>query len=81
MYRPDPAASNPDAQNLKLLESASESASESPEEICENDPEVKLAFEEGLRELAEDIVKHHPSLAHLLIGMSDAPCPYVHGQN
>ncbi|MEM1441433.1 MAG: hypothetical protein AAGF67_03770 [Verrucomicrobiota bacterium] len=75
MYLPDEAS----APNhvLDLLETASAS----PEEICQKDPEVRAAFEQSLRELAEDIIKHHPSLAHLLMGMSEVPCPVVHGQN
>ncbi|MDF1824093.1 MAG: hypothetical protein P1U68_05600 [Verrucomicrobiales bacterium] len=75
MYLPDQA---PDKQSsLELLETATQS----PEELCESDPEVKAAFEESLRDLAEDIVKHHPGLAHLLLGMGETPCPVVHGQN
>lgn len=75
MYLPD-SASNQSAA-LELLETATAS----PEEICQNDPEVKAAFEQSLRELATDIVKHHPGLAHILLGMGEAPCPMVHGQN
>ncbi|MEM7601797.1 MAG: hypothetical protein AAF357_10335 [Verrucomicrobiota bacterium] len=75
MYLPDQAPNQNEA--LELLETATLS----PEEICQNDPEVKAAFEQSLRELAEDIVKHHPGLAHLLIGMGETPCPVVHGQN
>ena len=77
MYIPESHSSQSDNTALELLESATAS----PAEICENDPEVKAAFDQSLRELAEDIIEHHPSLAHLLIGMSDTPCPFVHGQN
>jgi hypothetical protein len=75
MYLPDQAPDQSGA--LELLETASFS----PEEICKSDPEIKAAFEQSLRELAEDIVKHHPGLAHLLLGMGETPCPIVHGQN
>ena len=74
MYLPDDSASS---QALALLSAASSS----PAQMCKDDPETKQAFEEGLRALAEDIVRFHPGLAHLLIGMSDTPCSFVHGQN
>jgi hypothetical protein len=74
MYLPEPA-DNSDA--LALLSAAAIA----PSQICENDPDTKQAFEEGLRALAEDIVRFHPGLAHLLIGMSATPCAFVHGQN
>ncbi len=44
-------------------------------------PRPSAPFDESLRALAEDIVRYHPGLAHLLIGMSATPCPFVHGQN
>lgn len=75
MYLPDHTPNQNEA--LELLETATFS----PEEVCKNDPEVKAAFDQSLRELAQDIVKHHPGLAHLLIGMGQEPCPVVHGQN
>lgn len=75
MYLPDEAS--PSHTALELLEMATGS----PEAICQSDPEVRAAFEDSLRELAKDIVTHHPGLAHLLLGMGDAPCPIVHGQN
>jgi len=74
MYLPEPA-DNSDA--LALLSAAAIA----PSQICENDPDTRQAFEEGLRALAEDIVRFHPGLAHLLIGMSETPCAFVHGQN
>ncbi len=77
MYHSDSDSNNSSSLALELLSSASIS----PAEICNNDPEVREAFEQGLRELAEDILKFHPSLAHILIGMSSSPCPVVHGQN
>ena len=67
MYLPEPA-DNSDA--LALLSAAAIA----PSQICENDPDTKQAFEEGLRALAEDIARFHPGLAHLLIGMSATPC-------
>jgi len=77
MYRPDSTPDQKSAEALALLEAASPS----PSEVCQDDPKTKAAFEKGLRELAEDILEFHPGLAHLLIGMSDSPCPVVHGQN
>ena len=66
-----------DSNVLTLLKSA-EGATAG--EVME-DPELKQAFEEGLRRLAEDIVEFHPDLAHVLLGMSEAPNPFAHGQN
>ncbi|MEX2580026.1 MAG: hypothetical protein WD342_13285 [Verrucomicrobiales bacterium] len=77
MHLPDSAPQDIDARTLELLAAAASA----PSAMCQDDPEVKEAFEKGLRSLAEDIVKFHPGLAHLLIGMSDTPCPVVHGQN
>ncbi len=77
MYLPNSDASLSNVKALELLESATVS----PTEICENDPEVKAAFDQSLRELAEDIIQYHPSIAHILLGMGEAPCPSVHGQN
>lgn len=77
MNLPDSSPHSTDAIALELLETASIS----PSAMCQDDPEVKAAFEQGLRSLAEDIVRLHPGLAHLLIGMADTPCPVVHGQN
>lgn len=77
MYLPEPADHSSSSQALALLSAAAIA----PSQICENDPETKQAFEDSLRALAEDIVKFHPGLAHLLIGMSATPCPFVHGQN
>ena len=76
MYLPDPA-SNESAHALALLTAASAS----PDKVCNEDPETRKAFDQSLRALAEDIIKYHPGLAHLLIGMSNTPCPVVHGQN
>lgn len=75
MYLPDSHPSQKDA--LALLESAAGS----PDESCLDDPEVKAAFDQGLRELAEDIIQFHPGLAHMLVNMGSEPCPFVHGQN
>jgi len=78
MYLPDSASDDdPTARALALLEAAVDS----PETACQDDPDVKAAFDESLRQLAEDIVDYHPGLAHLLIGMSETPCPATHGQN
>ncbi len=77
MNLPDSSPLSTDALALELLETARTS----PRAMCQDDPETQAAFEQGLRSLAEDIVKLHPGLAHLLIGMSETPCPIVHGQN
>ncbi len=77
MYLPDSADDSGTSHALALLASASAA----PAHACANDPEVQRAFDEGLRALAEDILRFHPGLAHLLVGMSTPPCPYVHGQN
>lgn len=77
MYLPETAPDSPASDALALLAAASIA----PSEICENDPATQRAFDESLRALAEDIVRYHPGLAHLLIGMSAQPCPFVHGQN
>jgi hypothetical protein len=34
-----------------------------------------------LRELAEDIIRFHPNLAHILVHMNEDLSPYVAGQN
>ncbi len=77
MYLPEPADHTSSSNALALLSAAAIA----PSQICESDPDIKQAFEEGLRALAEDIVRFHPGLAHLLIGMSSTPCSFVHGQN
>ncbi len=77
MYLPEPAHESGKTDALALLAAASIA----PAHTCENDPDTQRAFDESLRALAEDIVRYHPSLAHLLIGMSPTPCPFVHGQN
>jgi|TARA_B110000305_G_C19422941_1_gene631923 hypothetical protein len=58
-----------------------ESAAGSPAEAMKENPELKEAFEESLRSLAEDIIEFHPGLAHILVGMSEVPSPVIHGQN
>lgn len=77
MYLPEPADHSSSSATLALLSAAAIA----PSQMCESDPDTKQAFEEGLRALAEDIVRFHPGLAHLLIGMGPTPCPFVHGQN
>ena len=68
---------NSSSDNLKLLDIASVA----PAEACGNDPLIQEAFDEGLRQLAEDIVEFHPGLAHVLLGMGSSSCDIVHGQN
>lgn len=77
MYLNDSAANAENSDALALLTAAAVA----PGEICKDDPETQRAFDEGLRALAEDIIHYHPGLAHILIGMSNAPCPVIHGQN
>lgn len=77
MYLPEPTHESSSHDALALLAAAAAS----PAQVCENDPATQRAFDESLRALAEDIVRYHPGLAHLLIGMSATPCPFVHGQN
>tara|TARA_R110000850_G_scaffold230207_8_gene354942 strand:+ start:1279 stop:1512 length:234 start_codon:yes stop_codon:yes gene_type:complete len=77
MYLPDSDPNQSSAATLELLESATSA----PAEICESNPETKSAFDQSLRELAEDIVHFHPGLAHVLLGMGETPCSVVHGQN
>ena len=75
MYLPDSAPNQSKA--LELLTAAADN----PAERCLDDPEVKEAFDQSLRELAEDIIQFHPGLAHLLVSMSGEPCPVINGQN
>jgi len=77
MYLNDSSANADSSDALALLTAASAA----PGTICKEDPDTQRAFDEGLRALAEDILKYHPGLAHILIGMGNAPCPVVHGQN
>lgn len=77
MYLPESTRESGSSDALALLTAAAVS----PALSCENDPETKRAFDESLRALAEDIVRYHPGLAHLLVGMSSTPCDCVHGQN
>ena len=66
-------------ENLKILRMIRHS----PEEACQDDPAVQEAFEESLRDLAEDIIEYSPGLAHILLGMSAAQDPdsAFYGQN
>jgi len=77
MYLNDSSANADGSDALALLTAASAS----PGTMCKEDPDTQRAFDESLRALAEDIIKYHPGLAHILIGMGNAPCPVVHGQN
>ena len=65
-------------ENLKILRLISDS----PAKACDEDPVAKAAFEESLRNLAEDIIEFSPGLAHILLGMSKDPDDsYSGGQN
>ena len=78
---------DPDGQsqieNQRILQMINESPLP-PEELI-NDPEARAAFDESLRQLAEDIVEFSPSIAHILLGMkpndSSDPFENIHGQN
>ena len=81
MYYHNPN-SDGDQGNLRVLEEASEA----PLDAYESDDQVRAAFDAELRKLAEDIVRHHPSLTQLLLslGAEEATGPAaspVHGQN
>ena len=78
MYLPESAQQLSSSRALELLTEASDG---NPEESCQNTPEIKEAFDQSLRQLAEDIVEFHPGLAHLLASLGDAPAPFMHGQN
>jgi len=77
MHLPQTAAQQARARAIALMESASPS----PEVVCEENPEIREAFDHGLRQLAEDIVKFHPDLAHLLIGLGQVPGLEINGRN
>lgn len=60
-----------------------EVASRAPQEAYENSRAVREAFDNELRVLAEEIVRHHPSLTQLLLSMGsegELPDP-IHGRN
>lgn len=77
MFLPESASSQTSNRTLELLETASDS----PAQDCADNPELQAAFDQGLRELAEDIIRYHPDLAHILVNMSEDASPYVAGQN
>lgn len=79
MYYHDDEEARAQLENERILKMISNS----PEEACEIDPEVRAAFEESLRHLAEDIIEYSPGLAHILLGMSQNgdSGDSVHGQN
>ncbi len=65
------------AEKLRVLEDASDA----PDLAYQTNPEVREAFDEELRKLAEDIVQFHPSLTQLLLSMGDPSLNPVHGKN
>ncbi|NNE92632.1 MAG: hypothetical protein HKN23_13375 [Verrucomicrobiales bacterium] len=65
------------AQNLRVLETATDA----PETAYESDDDVRSAFDDELRQLAEEIVQHHPSLTQLLLSLSDADQNPIQGRN
>jgi len=77
MYHPDPTPESNHSNHLQLLEAASDA----PSEACLEDPETREAFDDGLRQLAQDIIQFHPDIAHILLGMGETASGTVHGQN
>lgn len=77
MYFDNDPESRSDLENQRILSLINES----PEEAFSKDPEVRAAFEKGLRNLAEDIIKYNPGLAHILMAMSTDSEDSIHGQN
>jgi hypothetical protein len=67
-----------DQQNLRVLATASSA----PDQAYEYNSAVREAFDTELRELAEEIVRCHPSLTQLLLSLGDADVANpVHGRN
>ena len=71
-------------QNLSVLTDAASA----PDRAYAADQEVRDAFDAELRQLAEDIVAHHPSLTQLLLSLSGdgksigvRDLSPIHGQN
>lgn len=67
-----------DQQNLRVLTAATSS----PDQAYQSNSAVREAFDSELRELAEEIVRRHPSLTQLLLSMGEAEVTNpVHGRN
>lgn len=67
-----------DQQNLRVLTTATFA----PDKAYESNSAVREAFDIELRELAEEIVRCHPSLTQLLLSLGDADISNpVHGRN
>ncbi len=79
MYYDNDPNSSVQLKNQRILSLVKDS----PAEACENDPQVKAAFEQSLRELAEDIIQFNPDIAHILLGMSgpSGSADSLHGRN
>lgn len=77
MHHHQPDASQ-DQQNLRVLTTATLA----PDQAYESNSAVREAFDSELRELAEEIVRCHPSLTQLLLSLGDANVPNpIHGRN
>jgi hypothetical protein len=77
MHQYNPDASQ-DQQNLRVLSTASLA----PDQAYESNSAVREAFDIELRELAEEIVRCHPSLTQLLLSLGGADISNpVHGRN
>jgi hypothetical protein len=73
---------NRNEQNLRVLNAASAA----PARAYESNPAVRDAFDRELRQLAEEIIEHHPSLTQLLLSLSgecgqQTVANPIHGQN
>jgi hypothetical protein len=79
---------NPESQRNEQNLTVLTDASESPDRAYAANQEVRDAFDAELRQLAEEIVAHHPSLTQLLLSMSGdgkaigvRGLSPIHGQN
>ncbi|MCF6311875.1 MAG: hypothetical protein L3J39_05435 [Verrucomicrobiales bacterium] len=74
-YQPD---ASQDQQNLRVLTTATLA----PDQAYQSNSAVREAFDNELRELAEEIVRCHPSLTQLLLSLGEANAASpVHGRN
>ena len=79
---------NPDNQRNEQNLTVLADASTAPDRAYAADQEVRDAFDAELRQLAEEIVAHHPSLTQLLLSLSADGSSIgvrdlspIHGQN
>jgi len=79
---------NPENQRNEQNFDVLTDAAQAPERAYASDPEVRKIFDRELRQLAEEIVAHHPSLTQLLLSLSGdgraigvRSLHPIHGQN